>query len=255
MIEQSSETLNSHLSELKFRIIKSLIVLAFFSIIAFYNCDRILDFLTQPLTLSAPGKSFIFTGITDMFYITVNISILTGLVVAIPYIIWQLYSFLKPGLYSKEKVILLPFLIASPLLFLIGALFAFYLILPVAWNFLLSFELNNLHGDNSIYFQPRINEYIGTVFSLLFAFGLAFQLPLILNALILFGIVGTEFLRKKRRIAILLIFCIAAVVTPPDAVSQIALAIPLILLYELSIISGKKLEILKQSTSGDLKDA
>lgn len=254
-MNHSKQPLSSHLSELKFRILKSLVAVALFSMISFYNGDQILAILIKPLIAAAPKKSFIFTGITDMLYIKVNLSIFAGLIASIPYIIWQLYAFLKPGLYEKEKAVLIPFLVASPILFTVGALFAFYLILPLAWNFLLSFELSDLHNQHSIYFQPRINEYLSTVFSLLFGFGLAFQLPLILNGLILLGIVGTDLLIRKRRIAILVIFCVAAILTPPDAVSQIALAIPLILLYELSIITGKKLEILKQRTSGDLKDA
>jgi len=251
----NNQTLHFHLSELKFRIIKCLVVVAIFAIIAFYNFDTIITILIRPLIEIAPKKNFIFTGITDMFFLSVNISMITGFAISIPYILWQVYAFLKPGLHEKEKMFIIPFLIASPTLFLLGAFFAFYIILPLAWNFLLSFELSSIYNNNSISFQPRINEYISAISSILIAFGTAFQLPLILNILILLGIINTKLLIEKRRIAILLIFCIAAIVTPPDAMSQIALAIPLILLYELSIITGKKIEILKPDTSGDLQDA
>jgi sec-independent protein translocase protein TatC len=255
MIIKSKTTISTHLAELKSRLLKSSISVIICSIIAFYYSDNVLEILVAPLMAHFPDKHFIFTGISDMFFITVHVAICSGLLISMPYILWQLYAFLKPGLYDKEKSILVPFLIASPTLFLFGALFAFYFILPMAWKFLLSFEINDLQSNNSIYFQPRINEYLSTVFSLLIVFGTAFQLPLIINALILFEIISTDFLITKRRLAILVIFCISALITPPDALSQIALAIPLILLYELSIISGKKLEKLKQSSSGGLKDA
>ena len=157
------------------------------------------------------------------------------------FFIWQLYLFIAPGLYKKEKTIIIPYLISSPLLFIIGVSIVYYYIFPLAWSFFVSFESdgNNAAGTLSIEFMPSVAEYLELVVQLMLAFGLAFQLPIILTLLAHANIITARSLAKKRRLAIVMIFIVAAILTPPDVLSQVGLAIPMLLLYELSIIACK----------------
>jgi sec-independent protein translocase protein TatC len=233
----------SHLIELKGRMIKSIFAIFITSGFSFYFAKEIFQFLIDPLRKAHLDKPLIYTGLSDMFFVYIKIAIYGGISLALPIILFQIYSFLAPGLYKGEKRILIPYFIASPVLFILGAMMAYFLIMPLAWKFFLSFEITASEGFSAIVFEPRVNEYLSIVISLIMAFGITFQLPLVLTLLVLLGIISSDSLIKKRRIAVVAIFVLAAIITPPDAISQIALAIPLILLYELSVLVSKKIEL------------
>ena len=151
----------------------------------------------------------------------------------------QIYIFIAPGLYKNEKKAILPYLISTPLLFLIGGLLVYYLVMPLAINFFLSFETIGSNTNLPIQLEAKVNEYLSLVMRLIFAFGISFQLPVFLNLLARIGVVNSDYLKKRRRYVIVIIFTAAAILTPPDPITQIGLAIPLLMLYELSIITVK----------------
>ncbi len=247
-MEESTDTrkltLIEHLTELRTRLIYSLLALFGAFGICYYFSKNIYQFLVAPL-LAAGGKNLIFTGLTEAFFTYVKVAFFAGFVLAFPFIAFQLYRFLAPGLYKKEKKILLPFLIGSPILFFAGIAMAYYFIFPVAWKFFLSFETPN--GTMPIVLQARVSEYLSLVLHLMFAFGLAFQMPVILALLCHGGFISAAQLRDKRRYAILLIFVIAGIITPPDVISMVGLAIPMLLLYEGSILICRKIEKTKNA--------
>jgi sec-independent protein translocase protein TatC len=157
-------------------------------------------------------------------------------------ILIQIWKFIAPGLYKNEKMALLPFLVATPVLFTMGAMLVYYLIMPLAIQFFLSFETTGAMSGLPIQLEAKVNEYLGLITKLMFAFGLSFQLPVLLTLLGKVGFVNSEDLRKRRRYVIVIIFTVAAILTPPDPITQIGLAIPLLLLYELSILTVKMVE-------------
>lgn len=227
--------LKDHLQELKYRLIKILCFFFASSIASYYFGDIIYSFLVSPLP-----KKFIYTGLAEAFFTQVKLAIFMGFCLTIPIIAFHLYKFIAPGLYESEKQIAFIVLSFSPLLFILGSVFVFYLVIPAAWSFFLSFE--HLDGASPLILEPRISEYLDLVLNLVIAFGVAFQLPIILMILSLIGLIKESFLSAKRRLAIVIIFIIAGVITPPDVVSQIALAMPMVLLYEISIILCRTLE-------------
>lgn len=235
-------TFREHLLELKKRF---LIIMAFFIsafIICYYFSDDIYSFILKPLAevTSANERKVIYTGMSEAFFTYLKLSFWAAFLIIIPVISYQLYGFISPGLLENEKTIILPALIMSPLLFYLGGFFVFYLVIPNAWQFFLSFE--NQNSLLPIVLEARISEYLSVVMQLITAFGLAFELPIIMLVLSILGLVSAEGLKTKRRFSIVIIFIIAAIFTPPDVLSQIALAIPLIVLYEISIIICKFVE-------------
>lgn len=231
-----SYRLQDHLRELKSRFIKILCFFFIASIASYYFGDIIYSFLVAPLP-----KKFIYTGLGEAFFTQVKLAIFVGFCLTIPVIAFHIYKFIIPGLYDNEKKIAFIILSFSPLLFALGSAFVFYLVIPGAWSFFLSFE--RFDGSSPLVLEPRISEYLDLVVNLIIAFGVAFQLPIILMILSLIGVVQERFLASKRRLAIVIIFIIAGVITPPDVVSQIALAMPMVLLYEISIILCRTLEV------------
>ena len=241
-VEQDHRPLIEHLQEFKKRLFIAVGAWVACIIISYLFAEEFYAFLVKPLaavTQDEAARRMIFTGLTEAFFTYLKLSMTLGLALAFPIIAAQLYLFLAPGLYKREKAVFLPYLFAAPTCFLIGAAFCYYLILPNAWAFFLSFE--SLGGDGAlpIQLEAKVGEYLSLVTTLIIAFGMAFQLPVVLVLLAQFGMVKSETLAKGRKYAIVLIVAAAAIITPPDIFSQIALAIPVYGLYELSIILTK----------------
>ena len=165
----------------------------------------------------------------------------------------QIWKFIAPGLYKHEKHAILPYLILTPVLFFLGGMLVYYLIMPLAIKFFLSFESTGLSTNLPIQLEAKVNEYLSLVMKLIFAFGISFQLPILLNLLARVGIVNSNYLKTRRRYVIVIIFALAAILTPPDPITQVGLAIPLLLLYELSILTVKFIE--KKNLKENYKDA
>jgi len=234
--------LSEHFAELKMRFV----IVSCFFLVAFcffyYISEDIYLCLVQPLSkiVGNEGRKIIYTGLTEAFFTYIKIAAFASVIATIPVISWQIYSFIAPGLYKHERLIALGILILSPILFWIGGLFVFYFVIPKAWQFFLSFELK--HSTLPLVLEARISEYLSLIIQLIIAFGIAFQLPVILAILTLLGFLSSAFLQRKRRLAIVFNFIIAGIITPPDVISQIALALPMVLLYEISIVSCRFLE-------------
>jgi len=231
-----------HFLELKSRLGRVIFTFIITFIICYYYKDSIYNLLLQPLADLDIGynRKVIYTGLTEAFFTYLKLAAFGASMITIPVLAVQIYFFLKPGLYENEKLIAAFILLLSPVLFWSSSILVFYLVMPKAWSFFLSFE----SGDNliPIVLEARISEYLNLIIQLVFAFGLSFQLPLLLVVMNLMKIVTVEGLKKKRRLAIVINFIIAGILTPPDIISQFALAIPLILLYEISIIMCKFVE-------------
>jgi sec-independent protein translocase protein TatC len=232
-LEDSRAPLLDHLIELRRRLIYCILALVVTFFICFYFSERIFAFLLQPL-LVAGQKKVIYTQIFEAFFVQVKVGFFAAMMLSFPVIANQLWQFVAPGLYRKEKRALLPFLVATPVLFLAGAAMAYFVAVPMALHFLLSFQGNV--GGVEREALPSVDAYLSFVMQFLFAFGLAFLLPVLMMLLARAGIVSRKQLKGARRYAIVAAFAIAAVLTPPDVGSQLLLAIPLCLLYELGLI-------------------
>ena len=238
-IDASKAPLLDHLIELRSRLIKSFVAFVICFLIAFYFSDRIFDFLVQPLVW-AYGKdqvgTLIYTKLYEAFFVQIKVAAFAGLCMAFPIIANQMWAFVAPGLYRREKRAFLPFLLATPVLFTLGAALAYYGVMPAAFRFFLGFQSTATSSGINQQALPAMGEYLDLVMNMILGFGVAFLLPVLLMLLERAGIITRQQLKAGRRYAIVAAFAIAAVITPPDVWSQFALAIPLILLYELSII-------------------
>ena len=181
----------------------------------------------------------IFTGLHEAFFTQVKVAFFGAVFLMFPLIAIQLWRFVAPGLYQTEKRAFLPFLLATPILFLLGAITVYYVVIPIAWDFFVSFEQTGGQGILPVELEPKVNEYLSLVMGLILAFGICFELPIFLLLATKIGLTTSQGLREKRKYAILFAFIIAAIVTPPDVISQILLAVPIIILYELSIFFSK----------------
>jgi sec-independent protein translocase protein TatC len=251
-LDASKAPLMEHLVELRKRLVWSVgaLFIAFF--VCFFFAGPIFNFLVDPLQgmwSDQTGRRLIYTALHEKFFVDVKVAFFTAFCVTFPIIAGQLYAFVAPGLYKHEKSAFLPFLVATPVLFIMGGSFVYYVVLPVAWEFFASFEQAGGDGTLAIALEPKVNEYLALVMRLIFAFGISFELPVVITLLSRAGLVSVDGLKKKRRYAIVLAFVAAAVLTPPDPLSQIGLAIPIILLYEISIICARYVE--KQKAERD----
>ncbi|MHA1564183.1 MAG: twin-arginine translocase subunit TatC [Alphaproteobacteria bacterium] len=232
--------------ELRRRLIYSALALLVTFFVCFFFANEFFNFLVQPLANiweGQEGRRLIFTALHEKFFTNVKVAFFAAAFLAFPIISAQLWAFIAPGLYRNEKHAFLPFLIATPILFFTGGAFVFYVVLPVAWKFFAGFEqIATGVGALSIALEPKVNEYLSLTMRLVFAFGLAFELPVALTLMARVGITSADGLKKKRRYAVVLAFVAAAVLTPPDPISQLTLAIPIILLYEISIVCARLME-------------
>ncbi len=247
-IEQSAAPLIEHLTELRNRLIRSVVAFAICMILAFTVASSIFNFLANPivniLKMNGQAPDLIFTGLQQGFMVNIRISLFGGFILSFPYISFQLWKFVAPGLYKDEKKAFLPFLIASPLLFLLGAAFSFYIVMPLAFDFFLGFQQKNedLSDLVGITYLGTINEYLGLTMKFIIAFGLCFQLPVLLTLMGKAGLVSSEALAKSRKYAVVGILVLAAIVTPPDVITQIILFTVVYALYEISVILVKWVE-------------
>jgi sec-independent protein translocase protein TatC len=238
-----------HLLELRTRLLWS--VGAFFIAFAvcYYFSSAIYGFLARPLadilmqqSLAAGGtgadRRMIFTQLYEAFFTYLKVAFFGAVFFSFPIWATQLWLFVAPGLYRSEKRTIMPFLLASPFLFLLGAALAYYFIFPLAWKFFISFETPAGADSVAIQLEAKVSEYLSLVMHMILAFGIAFQMPVLLTLLCKVGILNVTSLRKGRRYAIVAMFAVSAIITPPDIISQIGLAVPLILLYEISILAA-----------------
>jgi len=247
-----------HLIELRTRLMWSGIAILVLFFACYYFAENIYGFLVQPLSdiMDETGRDrrLIFTALHEAFFTYIKVAFFAAMFLAFPFISIQLWKFIAPGLYKHEKKAFLPFLIATPILFFMGGSLVYYYVLPVAWKFFLSFESAGGVGTMPIQLEAKVNEYLSLVMRLIFAFGICFELPVVMTLLGRIGLVSSKGMREKRKYAIVLAFVAAAVLTPPDPISQIGLALPTILLYEISIISVRLIEKKRREQQGEDED-
>ena len=247
-MEASRAPLLDHLIELRSRLIWSIVALALGTIGCFFIARPLYNILLGPLVavaeLTRQDANFelIYTAPLEVFFVQLKLALFAGVFVAFPIIGWQMYSFVAPGLYRREKGAVLPFLIAAPVLFVIGAVFVYFVMLPLISRFALSFEQLGGDGIAAITPQIKVSEYLSLVMALMLAFGLSFQLPVVLSLMGRAGIIGSDTLRSGRKYAVVAILVAAAFFTPPDLISQVMLAVPVYGLYEISIWCVRMME-------------
>jgi len=223
-----------HLEELRKRLISSAIAVGIGFAICYFFSERIFLILIEPLNAVMPeGDQLIFTALPEMFFAYLKVAFVSGILMASPYLFYQMWMFVSPGLYKQERSLVVPFVLASTLLFVGGALFGYFIVFPFGFKFFIGFS------NEYVKALPSVKQYFGFALKLLFAFGVVFELPVIIFFLAKLGLVTTELLRKKRKYAILMTFVAAAILTPPDVITQCMMAGPLIILYEVGIIVSR----------------
>ena len=245
-VDKNESGFISHLIELRKRLINSFICLIILFILCYWFSEHIYGFLVNPFAEAVKNddveRRLIFTALQETFLTYLKVSFFAAFFMTSPVILMQIWKFIAPGLYKDEKKAIMPYLILTPILFLLGGMLVYYLIMPLAIKFFLSFESAGLSTNLPIQLEAKVNEYLSLVMKLIFAFGLSFQLPIVLSLLARIGVVNSTFLRERRKYVVVMIFAAAAILTPPDPITQIGLAIPLLILYELSIFSVNIIE-------------
>lgn len=247
-----------HLIELRQRLLYSVIALFVSFLICFYFAQELFDFLVQPLADllkeregTRGARRLIFTELTEVFFTQIKVAFFFGAFISCPIFLTQIWLFVAPGLYKNEKGAFAPYLVASPVLFFLGGSLVYYVIFPLAWSFFLTFETMGSSETLPIELEAKVAEYLSLSMKLIFAFGLCFQLPVIMTLLARVGLATSAGMAKKRKYAIVGVFIVAAIFTPPDPISQLSLAFPIILLYEISIIMAKMVEKKKAKAEED----
>ena len=248
MTEDDKRPFSTHLEELRNRLIKSFIAVGVGFVLSYAFKEKLFQILTAPLiSVMETGESLIYTNLPEAFFTFLKTALLSGILLASPIIIYQFWMFTAPGLYREEKRLLLPVVFLSSIFFVGGALFGYFVVFPWGFKFFLGFASETVRP------LPSMKEYLSFSSKLLLAFGLVFELPLVITFLARLGLVSVDFLKKNRKYALLLFFAGAAILTPPDVVTQIMMALPLMLLYEISILGarifGKKKELTEEASS------
>ena len=228
--EEEKTPFMEHLTELRDRLIRSSIAVGVGFIIAYCFKERLFDFLTAPLIIAlGPDSKMIYTSLPEAFLTYIKVSLLTGIAMATPVLFYEFWMFVSPGLYRNERRFFVPVVIISVFFFFIGSSFGYFFVFPFGFKFFLGFSSETIQA------MPSMKEYLGFASKMLLAFGFIFELPLVLTFMGRMGLVSVDFLKKNRKYAILIIFIVAAILTPPDVITQCMMAIPLIILYEISI--------------------
>lgn len=244
-LEAGKMSLLDHLVELRSRLIYALVAFIVCFFLGYYLAEPIFMFLVEPLHQmweGQEGRRLIYTALHEAFFTYIKVGFFFAACVSFPIVSMQIWLFVAPGLYKNERKALLPFLLATPVLFLLGAAMVYYVVIPLAWQFFASFETAGGGGNLAMTLEPKVDQYLSLVMRLIFAFGVAFELPVLLILLAKVGIVSADGLRSKRKYAIVIAFVAAAILTPPDVISQVLLAVPIIALYEISIFAAQFIE-------------
>jgi sec-independent protein translocase protein TatC len=236
MSKEEKSPFTEHLGELRDRLVRSFIAVAIGFVAAYFFKEKLFEILIAPL-VTAMGEGgnakMIFTGLPEAFFTYLKVALLTGIILATPVLFYEFWMFVSPGLYRSEKKYFLPIVFLSVFFFLIGSSFGYFIVFPYGFKFFLGFATENIHA------MPSMKEYLSFSSKMLLAFGFVFELPLVLTFMARMGLVTVPFLKKNRKYALLLFFVGAALITPPDVVTQVMMALPLMLLYEISIIGAK----------------
>jgi sec-independent protein translocase protein TatC len=247
--EDKKMPLLDHLIELRQRLLYSVVALLVVFVVCFYFAQPIFAYLAQPLAdvmlehgIAEHQRRLIFTALTEVFFTYVKVAFFAAAFICFPVFLTQFWLFVAPGLYRHEKSALAPFLVATPVLFFMGGALVYYVIFPFAATFFIGFEVPATENSLPIQLEPKVNEYLSLLMQLIFAFGLCFQLPVVMTLLARVGLATSKGMAAKRKYAIVGVFIVAAIFTPPDPLSQISLAVPIIILYEISILMAKMVE-------------
>ena len=231
MDSEDKQPFLSHLEELRKRLIACAIAIGVGFVISYIFAERLFQILIAPLKAVLPaGDKLIFTALPEMFFTYLKVAFIAGIMLVAPFIFYQLWLFIAPGLYKNEKRYVIPFVVASTILFVGGALFGYFVVFPFGFQFFISFS------NDYVKALPSVKQYFGFAVKLLFAFGIVFELPVVIFFLTKMGVVNPSLLRKNRKYAILIAFIVAAILTPPDVITQCMMAVPLIVLYEIGIL-------------------